>query len=211
VASNLILRGRTWWVRIDVKGQTIRRSARTKDRSEAEAFRDSLLKRIRPTGAPRDWQAHVLKHLRTPTSWLRRTHSRIVRKSAKKDWHWCMTLAELQSLMLASHGRCSITGLPFERRVGPAKLPGPYDISIDRIDATEGYTLENCRLVLLAGTLGMQRWGEVEFTKIATAVAANPRCAGMFLGIPASRPKKTARKSLNLVEREGLEPSTPAL
>jgi len=44
-------------------------------------------------------------------------------------------------------GRCELTGCEFVFSVG---RPSPYSPSVDRIDATKGYTQDNCRFILWA-------------------------------------------------------------
>lgn len=42
-------------------------------------------------------------------------------------------------------GRCALTGLPFDP---PSSMQSPMSPSIDRIDATKGYVIDNCRFIL---------------------------------------------------------------
>ena len=40
-------------------------------------------------------------------------------------------------------------------------------MSLDRIDSSKGYTVENCRLVCTAVNLAMNEWGEDVLERIA--------------------------------------------
>ena len=46
----------------------------------------------------------------------------------------------------------------------------PYSPSIDRIDASKGYTQDNCRLILTSLNLAMNQWGFEFYIKIAKKV-----------------------------------------
>lgn len=63
---------------------------------------------------------------------------------------------------------CAVTGLPFD--FGKPKCGtrrNPFCPSIDQIDAGKGYTVENCRVVLVAVNLALCDWGLDQFLMIA--------------------------------------------
>jgi hypothetical protein len=66
--------------------------------------------------------------------------------------------------------RCQITGIPFNafRPVGSTKRP--WFPSLDRIDSSKGYTLDNCRMVCVAVNFAMGEWGEWVLRAIAEAI-----------------------------------------
>lgn len=65
---------------------------------------------------------------------------------------------------------CELTGLPFElSHESRIKQRSPYAPSIDRIDCTQGYTKENCRLVVWAMNALLGSWGEDVALRVAVA------------------------------------------
>lgn len=61
-----------------------------------------------------------------------------------------LTLTKEWLVEALSSGRCAVTGIEFDLSV---KLrgcgqQGPWSPSLDRIDAKQGYTPENCRMVI---------------------------------------------------------------
>jgi len=66
-------------------------------------------------------------------------------------------------------GRCEVTGLPFVMAVRDGR-PGPFSPSIDRISPAAGYTVANCRVVLMALNIAMSDWGLDPILKIAEAL-----------------------------------------
>jgi len=65
-------------------------------------------------------------------------------------------------------GACSLTGLPFSDRPADCEArANPYAPSIDRIDSTQGYTPDNCRVVVWAVNCAIGAWGEEVFSTIA--------------------------------------------
>lgn len=51
-------------------------------------------------------------------------------------------------------GHCEVTGLPFDMKpMGSASKKNPYAPSLDRIDNSKGYTVDNVRIVLWAVNL----------------------------------------------------------
>lgn len=46
-------------------------------------------------------------------------------------------------------GRCAATGTPFKTRPKNTRI-NPFYPSIDRIDSSKGYTIDNCQLVVVA-------------------------------------------------------------
>lgn len=71
-------------------------------------------------------------------------------------------------------GRCAISKLPFDMSYGNGK-PGPrmFAPSIDRIDSARGYTIENCRFVLVAVNALKHAGTDADLLRIARAIAEN--------------------------------------
>jgi len=67
-------------------------------------------------------------------------------------------------------GRCEVTGLKFDM-ARASRLPTAYAPSIDRVNAGGPYTKANCRVVLYALNIALNRFGLESFMPIAEALA----------------------------------------
>lgn len=77
-----------------------------------------------------------------------------------------ITIDDLLSMWRATDGRCALCGIPFDfARRGRKRRP--FAPSVDRIDCSRGYALDNCRLVCVAVNYAMSDWGEGVLRQIA--------------------------------------------
>ena len=76
-----------------------------------------------------------------------------------------LTVPFLVDLYHKQNGRCAITNLPMTRKFGGGRCM--TNISIDRIDSSEGYTPDNVQLVLLVVNLMKLDMSEAEVTTMA--------------------------------------------
>jgi len=74
-------------------------------------------------------------------------------------------------------GRCEVTGIPMEFKSKVTAENKPWRPSLDRIDSSKGYTLDNCRIVCHAVNVAMMNWGESVIEKIAFGLAQKRRKA----------------------------------
>jgi hypothetical protein len=75
-------------------------------------------------------------------------------------------------LFEAQGARCALTGIGFDLRVvGTGQARRPFAPSLDRIDASAGYTRDNTRLVCQAVNFALNAFGEDVFREIALAAA----------------------------------------
>lgn len=75
---------------------------------------------------------------------------------------------------VVEHGRCEITGIPFDFDVKPReRRRNAFFPSLDQKVAGEGYTPENTRVVLVAVNLALCDWGLDQFLHIATEALKN--------------------------------------
>jgi hypothetical protein len=65
---------------------------------------------------------------------------------------------------LIDAGTCQITGLPFSQEPG-----SPFAPSLDRIVPKDGYVRSNVRVIVFALNMGLGKWGEAPYAKIAEA------------------------------------------
>ena len=63
---------------------------------------------------------------------------------------------------------CTVSGI--ELYYGPDEWH-PRKATIDRIDSSKGYTMDNCRVVCLAVNTALSTWGLDEFLPIARGIA----------------------------------------
>ena len=64
------------------------------------------------------------------------------------------------TMIRKAKGRCAVTGAPFSFAKYGLTEKRPFAPSIDRIDASRGYTRNNCRVVCSIANLAMNAWGE---------------------------------------------------
>jgi hypothetical protein len=84
------------------------------------------------------------------------------------------TEKDLLELWQRCDGRCTVTKLPFsEEKIGLGKAKRAFAPSIDKIDPAGGYTVDNCRLVMVAINFAINAWGlEVYLTLAGAAIRA---------------------------------------
>lgn len=85
-------------------------------------------------------------------------------RATDKGWAFTITREWLEEKLSA--GRCELTGLPFDFSGGARTA---YSASVDRVNAAQGYTKENCRVILWALNKAFDNWGEEVFGHIWTA------------------------------------------
>ena len=84
------------------------------------------------------------------------------------------TEADLIALWRDCEGKCTVTRMPFSAElVGNSLVKRAYAPSLDRINAGQPYTRENCRLVMVAVNFAMNSWGLDVYLKLAHAAVAN--------------------------------------
>lgn len=98
------------------------------------------------------------------------------RKNAQARGHeFTLTEGDVVSLVVASQGRCAVTGITLSTDRGELppgkKMRRPWAPSIDRMDSTQGYVLGNCRIVCCAANYAMSQWGEDVLLEMAKAIA----------------------------------------
>ena len=92
------------------------------------------------------------------------------------DTKW-FTDQDMATLWDCCQGRCAITRLPFtEEKIGTGAAKRAFAPSLDRINPEKPYTVDNCRLVMVAVNFALNRWGDEVYLKLARAsVEAAPR------------------------------------
>ena len=99
------------------------------------------------------------------------------RRAEKKGIEFDLTKSWIQTRL---EGQCELSGLNFDFQAGARD---PYSPSIDRIDASGGYTQDNCRVILWSLNAAFGTWGADAFRDIAFA----------WLGVTEQKPENQAR------------------
>lgn len=181
-------RSRYWYIRINVNGRKIRRSTKLTNREDAIAFRNAYMRKTRVAIDRSDWTVWVDAQLADPQSWLHRTVSRMRRKTTKRQWEASLLPAELAHVLKLSEGKCAVSGVTLERPTCSGRARA-LNASIDRLDCSKGYTLDNVRVVCLMVNLSMRDWGEAVVRQIARNLVANELLGA---GIKQSAPQQVA-------------------
>ena len=82
----------------------------------------------------------------------------------------CMTRDQFETLWARAAGRCELTAIRFSMERIRKCIKRPWSPSIDRLDCSRGYELDNCRLVCTAVNLALNEFGDEVLRKIASAL-----------------------------------------
>lgn len=96
-----------------------------------------------------------------------------MKKRAREKGFDVMSKSEFETLWINSNQRCSLTGIRFSTKRLPNKNIRPWVPSVDRINSSMGYQIDNCRLVCSAVNIAMNEWGEGVLLRIARAIIKN--------------------------------------
>lgn len=121
----------------------------------------------------KDWPKEVERAFGDPKSWFSRILPNAEKRAKRKRLVFELSIDDLRAICARSNGCCEVTGLRFSMiayRVGKMR---PFAPSLDRVDATMGYSLGNCRLVCAAVNVAMFNWGEELFRSIAVGYVSN--------------------------------------
>ena len=83
------------------------------------------------------------------------------------DREWIIKKLEL--------GFCEISGVKFDLSSNGKNHFNPYGASIDRINPKQGYTNDNCRVVLTCINFAIGQWGIDTYLKVAKLVIDTQR------------------------------------
>lgn len=170
VPRGLYRRGGTWLIDKRIRGIRLYKSLDTPDYPLALERYQREVNRLRTSRAESDWEKNVREMLADQTSWLYKTHARLIRRGRASGKGCTITLPQLAATVMLSCGRCQVTGIPFSDQRPAGARTAPFQPSIDRIDSSRGYEDGNVRVTLLCVNLAMRDWGEAAMIRIAEAM-----------------------------------------
>lgn len=104
-----------------------------------------------------------------------------VRARAKRHgYDFTLTEHDWKSLVARASGRCELTGIVFSLAKTASAYRAPFAPSVDRIDASKGYTPANVRFVCCSVNYALQDWGVGVFEAVCLAYAS--RALASFAG-----------------------------
>jgi hypothetical protein len=90
------------------------------------------------------------------------------RKRGKERRGYELRSEDEQKLVRRAAGRCAVSDIPLSvKKYGAQKAP--FAPSLDRIDSSKPYSLENCRIVCTSVNFAMNEWGTWAFDRVARA------------------------------------------
>ncbi len=104
-----------------------------------------------------DWADHTTGKLGNLAAQL---YGGMKHRSGKKVIPCDLTKADILDMLIASGGRCEVTGIPLSMNREGVERVSPWIPSIDRINCRKGYTKLNCRVVCYLANLAMSQYGE---------------------------------------------------
>lgn len=144
----------------------------------SEKLRHSWAYALPEAGAYRKGLKHLeAKDLEFPEKkpWVRVLFMAARKNSAARGIAFDLTLEDVARLVVASKGRCTVTGMKLSNDRGELphgkKMRRPWAPSLDRMDSSKGYSLENCRVVCCAANYAMSQWGEAVLMEMAKSMA----------------------------------------
>jgi hypothetical protein len=130
-----------------------------------------------------------------------RTLFRQVRKNAApRKLAVEITEADVLQLLERSGNLCEVSGIPFDDIRREGMRIRPWIPSIDRIDASKPYTIDNCRVVCAYVNVLLNQFGEGTLTMVADAIVAKRSGGSSTFPTP---PPGSVRKSVKLKEGRG--------
>ena len=115
---------------------------------------------------------------RVPKDYARALYLRAKKSAQVRSIDFSISEGEIVEKLIASGGKCAITGLRFSMEKVDGVRIRPWMPSLDRIDAAVGYTASNCRIVCAAVNLALNQFGEKMFYKIAYATILKTKFCG---------------------------------
>jgi hypothetical protein len=111
-----------------------------------------------------------------PDRWIKATYIQMRSGAKSRDIPFDLSFDQFMELIRQAKGRCMLTGIRFEfQLLGTKSKRRPFAPSVDRIDSSKGYSMDNCRLICAALNIALGDWGMNPVMRIARALMARER------------------------------------
>lgn len=91
-------------------------------------------------------------------------------RAIERGIDYFLNAEDIEKMFLATNGRCAVSGILFNRFRPINCTKRPWYPSLDRIDSSKPYTVDNCRFVCVAVNMAMGEWGEWVLKAIANGI-----------------------------------------
>jgi hypothetical protein len=165
-ATGIYFEGGQWVIDKIVHGVRLRKDTGTDDLQEAILILGRMASRIKKLEEEKRWVKVVAQLEADQASWLHRTYRKLHVRGRNSGKGCSISFTEFRYLVLASNGRCAVSGIEFSDERPAGAKAAPWGISVDRIDSSLGYHFDNIRFVCLAVNMAMREWGAEVMARI---------------------------------------------
>jgi hypothetical protein len=99
----------------------------------------------------------------------RSARKRAMKRARKKGMEATITERHVVAMLEKQKFKCAITGIRFDDNIPSGSKRRPFGASLDRIDPSRGYTVDNVRVVCAIVNLALSDFGEEAFYKMCRA------------------------------------------
>jgi hypothetical protein len=104
-----------------------------------------------------------------PRQFYKRLLDRCSRNAACREIGFHLAEDQFWQIVDRAGGSCEVTKIPFSLTNDTTSRRAPFAPSIDRKDASQPYTTENCRLVCVCVNAALSDWGDETFKTMILA------------------------------------------
>lgn len=122
---------------------------------------------------------HKLKGCRSKVSETAAIFSSAKNNARARGILFEITMDDVESMFARAGGRCEVTGLVFNWNKRPGMRRRPFIPSLDRMDSSAGYTVENCRIVCAAVNMAINEFGDSVFRQMALGYVKKNETGGL--------------------------------
>lgn len=121
-----------------------------------------------PTKRELSWGATATAGI--PNRFLKELWYGTKNRAKRRGTECTLTFDDMLTLARRANGRCELTRIHWDlNSIVQGGMKRPWIPSLDRRNASQGYTMENCRMVCWAVNVALNEWGEAVLRRIVTA------------------------------------------